>query len=523
MAVAEPWMHVAKALLGESEIAGSQHNPRILELFRVSGTPFATDETAWCAGFTNGTLVCSGYAGTRSALAASYASFGSDLGGRPVYGCVVLFYPLAAGASGHVGFFIKDNGDTISVLGGNQSNRVSVATFAKSKVRSYRWPTAKGPLPVETTLPTILTLAPQDAPDHIRPGAIPAAPIQLKPIVVANNFGRVHPFIAKWEGEKYTNHPRDKGGPTKWGITQQRLSEARGQQVSASDVAALGQDEALAIFRRYYWAPLRCDEMPIALAIMTYNAGVNSGPARGARFLQMTLNRQGHGLDEDGDIGPLTLAAANACKDIARAVKDYGAIYQAYYRGLDDFDVFGDGWLNRLNDITPKAIALAQEKLTVTEPPPGTQTQIIDTDVLAQKIAAAIAPAMANAMVLALRNAGILLPGTPALPPPTEPLPPPVKPPPVVTPPPAVTPAIQQPGVGLGLAGLLATIFAQFTGVVGPPVDTATTAATTAGQLLPLLTGGTALLGMTGMWGPIIGAFARMIAAGVGRQQTPAR
>lgn len=366
---ATPWMHIGMALLGEAERAGSVHNPRIVEMFRVAGTPqFETDETAWCAADAGSLLRLSGWEGTKSALASSYATFGADLGGRPQYGCIVVFHPLAPGASGHVGFFVRDLGDgRIEVLSGNHGNKHDIAPFAKSKVRCYRWPTARlAQLPASDILPNILTLAPQDAPSWIRAPNAERPPAQVITVPAADNFARVHPWIAKWEGEKYTNHPRDKGGPTKYGITLARLSDVRGREVSASEVENLTREEAAQILKRFYWDPLQCDRMPIALAAMTYNAGVNSGPVRGAKFLQRALNNQGAGLDVDGDIGPLTLTAANTCPDIARAVRDYAEIYEAYYRALDDFDVFGNGWLNRLNDITPRALAVAGERLPTT-------------------------------------------------------------------------------------------------------------------------------------------------------------
>jgi lysozyme family protein len=84
--------------------------------------------------------------------------------------------------------------------------------------------------------------------------------------------------------------------------------------------------------RAGYWAArafLR-DEMPIALRLMTYNAGVNCGIGRGARWLQEALNKQGEGLDVDGEIGPLTLSCVRARRRDARAVNDFVATQEAF-------------------------------------------------------------------------------------------------------------------------------------------------------------------------------------------------
>lgn len=48
---------------------------------------------------------------------------------------------LIGTGAGHVGFFVASLGDNhIRVLGGNQSDAVTIATFRRSSVLSYRWP-----------------------------------------------------------------------------------------------------------------------------------------------------------------------------------------------------------------------------------------------------------------------------------------------------------------------------------------------------------------------------------------------
>ena len=162
-------------------------------------------------------------------------------------------------------------------------------------------------------------------------------------------FLKCHVLIEKWEGG-FVNDPQDPGGATNMGITQTVLSEWRGHPVSVQDVKNLSREEARSIFYARYWKPLRCDQLPLPLALMTYNCGVNSGIGRGGKFLQRSLNRQGAGLTEDGKVGQLSIQAA-AGSNIAQAVKDYGDIYEAFYRSLATFGRFGRGWMNRLTEI----------------------------------------------------------------------------------------------------------------------------------------------------------------------------
>lgn len=41
---------------------------------------------------------------------------------------------------GHVGFYVQETSTHISVLGGNQGNKVTVDPYPKARLLSYRWP-----------------------------------------------------------------------------------------------------------------------------------------------------------------------------------------------------------------------------------------------------------------------------------------------------------------------------------------------------------------------------------------------
>jgi len=203
-------------------------------------------------------------------------------------------------------------------------------------------PGGDGALPLPVPLPSS-PMAPPEAP---APDQMPAK----------DNFSIVQPLIDKWEGG-YDNDPADPGGATNHGITHGELAEWRKTHPGGS-IETLSLDEAHQIFRENYWNKLSCDQLPLAVAAMAYNAGVNSGVSRGAKFLQQCLNKQGLALDVDGEIGPLTIAAAVNC-DQTRLVNDYVATYEAFYRGISTFPRFGTGWLNRLADFKTHALAWA--------------------------------------------------------------------------------------------------------------------------------------------------------------------
>lgn len=112
----------------------------------------------------------------------------------------------------------------------------------------------------------------------------------------------------------YVNHPADRGGPTRYGITEE-VARAGGY---TGDMRDLPLSLAIAIYERRYWDSLGLDSIePISEALTCYlfDYGVNSGPARSGLELQMTLNvlndqqRLYPDVVEDGAVGAKTLAA----------------------------------------------------------------------------------------------------------------------------------------------------------------------------------------------------------------------
>jgi uncharacterized protein (TIGR02594 family) len=161
-ALAEPdWLRVARDELGEKEVPGTGSNPRIVEYHGWTGGGPQPDGVPWCGAFV---AFCLGQAGMvakgkGSARAADWLSFGDALP-APRPGCIVVLRPQAPGASGHVGFWVKEDAGFIHLLGGNQSDAVTVQRFPLGELRSngYRWPrgapAAKAASPAATTAPS---------------------------------------------------------------------------------------------------------------------------------------------------------------------------------------------------------------------------------------------------------------------------------------------------------------------------------------------------------------------------------
>lgn len=126
--------------LGVEELAGGQHNPRVLAYHAATTSGAKVDEEAWCAAFVSFILEALKLKSTDSAWSRSYLNWGKPLE-QGVRGAVVVFTrPEAGPTKGHVAFYVSEDAEKVYVLGGNQSNKVSIAGYPKSRVLGYRGP-----------------------------------------------------------------------------------------------------------------------------------------------------------------------------------------------------------------------------------------------------------------------------------------------------------------------------------------------------------------------------------------------
>ncbi len=328
------WLTHGWRELGQNEQAGAAaQNARILALYRDCGhAEIRNDEVAWCAAFIGASLERAGIASTRSLLARSYLNWGKALEAGQL-GAVAVLERGSDPSQGHVGFFIGETGDSLILLGGNQSDAVTVAAFPKGRLLGLRWPASKAAEP--------------DAPSDHFEGALA--------------------HVLEMEGG-YTEDPYDPGGPTNFGITLAVFASFKGVHLEAGNLAELKADlkridpeTVREIYRGRYWEPAGCGALEPALALMHFDAAVNQGVGTAIRFLQEAV-----GAEADGEIGPETRSAILRTSVDAALVR-YADIRRQRYRALSTFWRFGRGWLNRVD----RTLARAQSMLTETATSPS--------------------------------------------------------------------------------------------------------------------------------------------------------
>lgn len=132
-----PWLKEAAKNLGVAEGPGAKDNPTVLKYYADAGFPGVKhDEVAWCAAFIGAMLKRSGYKPSGSLAARSYEAFGVNLH-KPMFGCIGVKKRAGGGWLGHVGFVVAYDGSRAWMLGGNQSDKVSVASFPASQFTAF--------------------------------------------------------------------------------------------------------------------------------------------------------------------------------------------------------------------------------------------------------------------------------------------------------------------------------------------------------------------------------------------------
>lgn len=178
-------------------------------------------------------------------------------------------------------------------------------------------------------------------------------------------FDRALPLVLAHEGG-YVDHASDPGGATNLGITRKTL--ARWRKVSPwtdlpkAEVKGLTKAAVAPIYRAFYWDEINGDKLPAGLDYAVFDYAVNSGPGRAAMALQRLV-----GVADDGEIGPITLAALAKRKpaDLINALCDER---MAFLMRLSTYPVFGRGWKSRVDGVRKTALGIAAEAKPVIQP-----------------------------------------------------------------------------------------------------------------------------------------------------------
>jgi len=158
----------------------------------------------------------------------------------------------------------------------------------------------------------------------------------------------------------FTDDERDNGnklpdgrkGSTMLGVTQFNWEQHVGHQVTHDDMRKLTPTDVEPLYKKKYWDVVRADELPSGIDYLVFDMGVNAGPGRSIKLLQTAV-----GVPADGGFGPMTMAAVQAA-DPVKLIEDFSQAKEEFYRSLEKFSVYGEGWINRVAAVKLKASSM---------------------------------------------------------------------------------------------------------------------------------------------------------------------
>lgn len=171
---------------------------------------------------------------------------------------------------------------------------------------------------------------------------------------MSDNLAQTIKLVFGSEGS-YVNHPKDPGGPTKYGITAATLGAWRrlGRRATAEEVMALRLTEATEILDKQYAQPLRYAELPPGLDYALFDFAVNSFTVQPVKELQRVL-----GVEADGIMGVKTLAAIRT-RDVSALINGLCDRRMGFLRGIKGWPTFGKGWTARVAHVRQTALRMA--------------------------------------------------------------------------------------------------------------------------------------------------------------------
>ncbi len=137
---------LAQRYLGITEIHGELDHPLIRWWHSLTPIGETDDEVPWCSSFVNGICWELRRPRSKSVRARSWLDVGMSLpalSSPTADSDIVILSRGSSPTAGHVGFFagwgeVAQLVKTVRILGGNQGNQVSIATYPRSQILGIR-------------------------------------------------------------------------------------------------------------------------------------------------------------------------------------------------------------------------------------------------------------------------------------------------------------------------------------------------------------------------------------------------
>ncbi len=192
-----------------------------------------------------------------------------------------------------------------------------------------------------------------------------------------SNFDKAIETILEHEGG-FVDNRHDPGGATNYGVSLRRLKQQgdldedgwldgdfdHDGDVDADDIKVMTEEDAIEFYKANFWVPVY-DQMTFVIAEKVFDMNVNMGKRQAHKLVQRALRAHGSELDDDGVLGPKSMAAIGMAT--SELIYSLRCTQAGFYRALilrnaalrkngvrkqngseyEDFSVFRKGWLKR--------------------------------------------------------------------------------------------------------------------------------------------------------------------------------
>ena len=146
------------------------------------------------------------------------------------------------------------------------------------------------------------------------------------------------------------------------GVTLAVYRRHYGENKSKDDLRNISDAELEKIYRSGYWGKCHCDDLPAGVDYIVFDAAVNSGPGRSAKWLQGAV-----GAKQDGGIGAKTIARVKEQADTMQMANDMCDRRLSFLQSLSTWGTFGKGWGRRVEGARAAAVAMCGGSSPVSE------------------------------------------------------------------------------------------------------------------------------------------------------------
>jgi len=165
----------------------------------------------------------------------------------------------------------------------------------------------------------------------------------------------------------FVNDPDDPGGATNYGVSLRFLLSQgeldrdqdgwldfdfdRDGDIDGFDVSAMTQEQAIMIYRDFWWDKYHYDTLPGMVAMKVFDFSVNMGPGQAHILLQRALRANGcRDIEDDGVIGPITrraVVSGDALSILAALRSEAAGFYRRLAATNPVRKKYLKGWLTR--------------------------------------------------------------------------------------------------------------------------------------------------------------------------------